>query len=332
MSLVLESESGALTPEFLNRKLTRIDIRGKIDTAASERIARQIENAIRTRAERGKCIFVFIHCDGGSVYDAFPIIDAMNRAKKYCTVATVINSKAFSVAALVFCSGSDGFRFASENASLMMHQAIMCNNPDHHPDDHSQKRQHISAAAQQHLQHLREQLRSIVTGIYLRTGSDRVRAFLDELHVKEQNNKEWYLSGEEMVHYGLADYNEIPDFLHDFEYRPRLLFRNGMSLPIPLTVSVESSPSPSSPSLAPLARPMSLDLTSRDRALVPFPTAPASTLTSTSARHSERYSEHDRPLPRQATTSTWPVRPKTFYPCEWVVDDYVTRFGPQHYH
>jgi ATP-dependent Clp protease, protease subunit len=63
---------------------------------------------------------VFISSFGGSVYALIEMIDAIKRSK--IPVATIVTGKAMSAGAVLFAMGSPGMRYASPNATIMIHE------------------------------------------------------------------------------------------------------------------------------------------------------------------------------------------------------------------
>lgn len=68
----------------------------------------------------GKDINFYINSPGGSVTDAFAILDTMNFIK--CDVSTICLGLAASAASLLLVSGTGGKRFALQNSEIMIHQ------------------------------------------------------------------------------------------------------------------------------------------------------------------------------------------------------------------
>ncbi len=68
----------------------------------------------------GKDINFYINSPGGSVTDAFAILDTMNFIK--CDVSTICLGLAASAASLLLVSGTIGKRFALQNSEILIHQ------------------------------------------------------------------------------------------------------------------------------------------------------------------------------------------------------------------
>jgi ATP-dependent Clp protease protease subunit len=68
----------------------------------------------------GDILTLYINSDGGSLQDAFALIDVMRKSKK--TIRTIGIGSVCSSAFLIFASGTKGERFISPTASVMCHQ------------------------------------------------------------------------------------------------------------------------------------------------------------------------------------------------------------------
>lgn len=69
---------------------------------------------------RSKVLTLYINSTGGSLYDAFALIDIIKSSKH--PVRTIAIGAAMSSAFLILASGTPGERFIAKNASLMCHQ------------------------------------------------------------------------------------------------------------------------------------------------------------------------------------------------------------------
>lgn len=271
MAIVLEAKKGALTAEFKAKKYARINIHGVINRELTDQVIKQIEDAIEvsdaseTPNTPTKIIFIFLHSNGGSVYEMSRIVEAINRAKRYNIVATVVDSIAFSAAAPIFCCGDDGFRFVAENAHIMIHHAILRETSGGggaggggrgsstdtlisaatavaHAASSSADSQCVapslslssapSAADLQHLQDMQKRLEKLITAIYTKNKSAMFTKFMNDL--EKHRHVDWFLSAKELVRYGIANYIGVPDFVHDFTYTPKLLLKGKKPIAIPL--------------------------------------------------------------------------------------------------
>jgi ATP-dependent protease ClpP protease subunit len=174
-------------------------------------------------------ILLNIHCNGGSIHETFRIIDAIRSAKRYTIVITVINSIAFSTAAMIFASGSNGYRFVSPNAQMMIHQPRVI---DHHLsnyNDNSREKRRIKISTK-HLNDTQEQIIDIIVGALENEPREVIESFLE--NVEKNKHCEWFLKAKEMIAYGLANHIGVPDVVHQFEYRPLLVLDNGIIKPL----------------------------------------------------------------------------------------------------
>ena len=67
-----------------------------------------------------RTLTLYINSTGGSLYDAFALIDIMKHSKH--PVRTIAIGAAMSAAFLILASGKRGERYVSKNTSLMCHQ------------------------------------------------------------------------------------------------------------------------------------------------------------------------------------------------------------------
>lgn len=67
-----------------------------------------------------KILTMYVNSYGGDLYQAFALIDIMNRSRY--PIATVGIGAVMSAGFLIFASGTKGARFVGENTSIMCHQ------------------------------------------------------------------------------------------------------------------------------------------------------------------------------------------------------------------
>lgn len=84
-----------------------------------------IEGAIRwliyeNASDVEKTLTLYINSVGGSVTDAFALIDMMKHSKHY--IRTIGMGNVMSSAFLIFAAGSQGLRYIAKNASILSHQ------------------------------------------------------------------------------------------------------------------------------------------------------------------------------------------------------------------
>jgi ATP-dependent Clp protease, protease subunit len=94
-------------------------INGEIDEERIEGVIRWLiyENANDTPQ---KTLTLYINSQGGSVTDAFALIDMMKNSRH--DIRTIGIGSVMSSAFLIFASGTSGLRFIARNASILSHQ------------------------------------------------------------------------------------------------------------------------------------------------------------------------------------------------------------------
>ena len=260
MAIVLEAKKGALTPEFKAQKYARVNINGIIDAAMADRVVKEIDQAVEmndatpTADTPSKCIFIFIHSQGGWVPEMARIVEAINRAKRYNLVATVVDTTAFSAAVPIFCCGHDGFRFVAENAQFMIHHAILTEASgdgacarttmtSHQVRDAGaaasardpHRERGVSTASSEDLQHLQamqKRLEQLITVVYAKNKTRMFTKFTSDL--EKHRHVDWFISPKELLRYGIANHIGVPDYMHDFTYTPKLLLKDKKAIAIPL--------------------------------------------------------------------------------------------------
>jgi len=71
-------------------------------------------------------ISIYIHSEGGDVDGCCAIIDAIDRAKnKGYIIRTIVEGKAYSAAAFIVAMGTNGYRLATPNSVIMLHEVSL---------------------------------------------------------------------------------------------------------------------------------------------------------------------------------------------------------------
>lgn len=95
-----------------------VQVRGEF----SEDMAEDFANAFNAAENTGQEIIpVVIDSYGGDVYALMSMIDVIQSSTK--PVATIVTGKAMSAGAVLLTCGTEGLRFASPNATVMIHSA-----------------------------------------------------------------------------------------------------------------------------------------------------------------------------------------------------------------
>ena len=130
-----------------------------------------------------KDIYMYINSPGGVITSGFGIIDTMNYIKP--DIATICVGQAASMAAMILSSGTKGKRSALENSRIMIHQPL---------GGARGQASDIRIQADEIL-FLKERLNIELAD---RTGQDLNK-------IKEDTDRDFYMSPQEAVDYGLID-------------------------------------------------------------------------------------------------------------------------------
>ena len=132
-----------------------------------------------------KDISMYINSPGGSVTAGFAMVDTMNHIK--CDVSTICIGMAASFAAILLCSGKKGKRFILPNAEVMIHQPAISGGLQGTASD--------IKIASDHMQQNKRRLNQLL--------ADRTGQPLEV--VARDVERDYYMTAEEAVRYGLAD-------------------------------------------------------------------------------------------------------------------------------
>jgi ATP-dependent Clp protease protease subunit len=141
------------------------------------------------REDPDKDISMYIHCPGGVISAGFAIYDTMQLVR--CDVATICVGLAASMGTLLLCAGTKGKRYALPNATIHMHQ----------PMGGAQGQAADIAIAANEIIRMQEKLRTIIS---THTGQPLEK-------VAKDTDRDFYLSAEQAVEYGLVDEILIKD-------------------------------------------------------------------------------------------------------------------------
>jgi ATP-dependent Clp protease, protease subunit len=130
-----------------------------------------------------KDIYLYINSPGGVVTAGLAIYDTMNYIK--CDVSTICMGQAASMGALLLTAGEKGKRFALPQARVMIHQ----------PLGGAQGQASDIQIQNQEIQRLKDSLNTILVN---QTGQPMKK-------IQEDTDRDFFLSAEESVSYGLID-------------------------------------------------------------------------------------------------------------------------------
>ncbi len=150
--------------------------------------ATELTQAIKYFESQGSDpIKFYINCYGGSVPALLTILDAMENCK--CEIITVNIGEADSAAALIFAAGAKGKRFITRNSRIMLHEIVY--NRIYELEPLSRVEADIKE-----IQILQDRIWTELANF---TGKNK-----DSI-IADCKGKDFYLSAEEAIEYGLAD-------------------------------------------------------------------------------------------------------------------------------
>jgi len=155
----------------------------------------EFEDKLRICIKIEQNIFpIIIDSNGGCAYSLislYEIIEKVNKTNKV-KIATIVESKAFSCAAILLSCGTKGFRFASQNSSIMIHDV---------KTTYSGKTEDIKADALE-----TERLNNLMYDI-LKFNSNNVNF---KKIMNKNNFSDLYFGSNEALNYGLVDKIGVP--------------------------------------------------------------------------------------------------------------------------
>lgn len=90
----------------------------KFDEEGLENFEEDMDEAIMTKQP---VIPIVVDSYGGSAYGCLGMLAAIEQVEQQIPVATILTSKAMSAGAILFCWGTEGYRFMHPDAWIMIH-------------------------------------------------------------------------------------------------------------------------------------------------------------------------------------------------------------------
>ena len=132
-----------------------------------------------------KEISFYINSPGGSITDGMAIVDTMNYIK--CPVSTICVGLAASMGSVLLASGTQGKRFATPNAEVLIHQPLISGGLAGQTTE-------IKIHAD-HMVKTREKLNKLL--------SERTGQSLEQ--IEKDTERDHYMTAQEALEYGLID-------------------------------------------------------------------------------------------------------------------------------
>jgi ATP-dependent protease ClpP protease subunit len=223
--------SNSLTQNFKDSHYKFIKIHDIINHGSAENIINEIYSACKNLHKYVCCsedrnlnynhkyLFFHIHSKGGSIYEAMRILQAMDYARKYFKIVTVIDSICFSVATALFCSGDNGFRFVSSYANTMIHKPTLKNHDEKHCAN-SNNSNSCQENEREHAQYIQNLVESIIINCLPKYSANSMD-FLKEL--SNRQNEDWFLTPQDLIYYGLANHIGVPSLDYQIKFTPYLV-------------------------------------------------------------------------------------------------------------
>jgi ATP-dependent Clp protease protease subunit len=101
-------------------------------------------------------VYMYIHSSGGCLASGYAIIDQMLACS--CPIYTIVRGQAYSMGAIIAAFGTKGCRFATPNASLMLHSLILQPTSDS-IERHRQMTKYLETDYQHKITNLAKQLK-----------------------------------------------------------------------------------------------------------------------------------------------------------------------------
>ncbi len=115
-TIATDSRIKAKTSDLLPEQIV-IRVNGTFDETMTDKFC---ENFSKAHETGQPFIPIVIDSYGGQVYSLLELISIIQTSK--IPVMTICSSKAMSCGAILFCFGSDGYRFMSPHATFMLHE------------------------------------------------------------------------------------------------------------------------------------------------------------------------------------------------------------------
>ena len=166
-------------------------------TSIDEEAVRLVSKEVSAAHQTGQPILpIVIDSYGGDPYAMWSMVDIL--AQSSIPIATVIEGKAMSCGAVLFCCGAQGHRYIAPNATLMIH--------DVSTDDVGGKKAEEAKVDAKETDRLNRKMYAFM--------EDRIgkpRGYLWKLS-QERSRADWYITPREAVKYGVANKVGVPNF------------------------------------------------------------------------------------------------------------------------
>ena len=161
----------------------------KFDEKSAKEFAEKIASAHNT----GQSVIpVIIDSYGGQVYSLMSMIASIKNSE--LPVATIVEGKAMSCGVILFSCGTEGYRYITEDATLMIHDVSSAS---------WGKNSEIQASAEE-VKRLNEKIYKILSA-----NSNKSEKWFNK-QLNEKGRADWFIESKEAIDLGLADKVGMP--------------------------------------------------------------------------------------------------------------------------
>jgi ATP-dependent Clp protease protease subunit len=160
----------------------------EINESVAYRVIRDLRYLVKQNHDP---ISIVLHCDGGCVDGGAAILDEIELIKqKEIIVKTIVQGKAYSYAAFICALGSPGYRYATPNSSLMIHECST-----ELPADYLGKQEEYT----KHVKKQMDVIMKLVATACKKGSKAKYQQFIADI------NKSMWMTAKEAINYGLID-------------------------------------------------------------------------------------------------------------------------------
>jgi ATP-dependent Clp protease protease subunit len=197
MTLFLFKGETMIWKTTVDQNIKNVDLRAnpviirvnKFNEAAAKEFANQVASAHNTGQ---KVIPVVIDSYGGEVYSLMSMIATIKNSE--LPIATIVEGKAMSCGVILFSCGTEGYRYITEDATLMVHDVS---------NVAWGKNSEIQASAEE-TQRLNDKIYEI-----LADNSGKSKKWFNK-KLNKKGRADWFIEAEEAIDLGLADHIGMP--------------------------------------------------------------------------------------------------------------------------
>lgn len=142
---------------------------------------------------------VVINCEGGSVYGLMAMISAIEAAE--IPVATIVTGTAMSAATILLSCGTEGYRYADLNATIMIHDVSSW---------HGGKAEEVKADAKE-----TDRLNKVLCHKMAKNCGQTTNYFLNLVH--EKGHVDWYLTAKQAQKHNIVNHVYMPSLTIDIK-------------------------------------------------------------------------------------------------------------------